>query len=61
MMVEPGQLYRKTTVIPLWESLPKDYNISGANLNSENYKVDALPWDDPFGRLKEYVVPGLKR
>lgn len=45
VIVKKGQMYRKKTNIPLWETLPKDYNISDPNLNSENFRVTKLPWN----------------
>lgn len=45
VIVKNGEIYRKKTNIPLWETLPKDYNISDPNLNSENFKVTKIPWD----------------
>lgn len=59
MIVEPGRMYKKKTNIPLWETLPKGYNISDPKYNSDNYRPHQLPWSDISKKLKEYEISGL--
>lgn len=64
MIIQPGDVFRKTTKMPLWNSLPTSYNLSIEELKSQNVEDDSaslsIKWSLVEQKANMYMPP-MKR